>query len=482
MRRSYLLRRLLAALIVVAVAGGPTVALLKLAARNDVTARRGVPLAALPARAGVAHVATPLLSVRRLPGLVAGADPAKTLREKLDQIEIGDTSCLTVAVDGVTVHAVHAAVPIVPASNMKLLTATAALELLKADSRFRTTARAAAPPDADGVIAGDLYLVGSGDPLLSTQGFRDGRAADPKHAPDKYTSLEQLADNVLAAGVKRVTGSIVGDDSRYDTEYTRPAWNTSDIGSRPGAISALHVDGGVSTKGITVNDPASAAAGTFARMLVERGIAVGPAKAGQAPADAGEIAAVESVEMAEVVAEMLRSSDNGTAEMLVKEMGKVDKEQGSTDAGLNAMSTRFADWGVAGEGVAPVDGSGLSEENRLTCQALLTVIERSVPGTPIADALPRAGMSGTFADLLKNSAVTDLLRAKTGSLSNVRALTGMLPTKGHLVQFAYVLNQPGIGVTPATVEPQWRRLADALITFPFQPDLTPYQPLSILAG
>ena len=482
MRRSYLLRRLLAALVVVAVAAGPTFALLKLAARNDVTARRGVPLAALPARAGVAHVATPLFSVRRFPGLLAGADPAKTLREKLDQIEIGDSSCLTVAVDGVTVHAVHAAVPIVPASNMKLFTATAALELLKPDSRFHTSARAAAPPDANGVIVGDLYLVGAGDPLLSTQGFRDGRAADPKHAPDKYTSLEQLADNVLAAGVTRVAGSIVGDDSRYDTEYTRPAWNTSDIASRAGAISALRVDGGVSTKGTTVNDPASAAAGTFARMLVERGIAVGPAKAGQAPGDAGEIAAVDSVETAEVVAEMLRSSDNGTAEMLVKEIGKVDKEQGSTDAGLNAMSTRFADWGVAAEGVAPVDGSGLSEENRLTCQALLTVIERSVPGTPIADALPRAGTSGTLADLLKNSAVTDVLRAKTGSLSNVRALTGMLPTKGHLVQFSYVLNQPGIGVTPATVEPQWRRLADALITFPFQPDLTRYQPLSVLAG
>lgn len=482
MRRSYLLRRLLAAVMVLAVAGGPTVALLKLAARNDATARRGAPLVALPARAGIAHIATPLLSVRRLPGLVAGADPARTLLEKLRQIDVGATSCLAVAVDGVTVHAVNPAVPIVPASNMKLLTATAALELVKADTRFHTSARAEAPPDGDGVIGGDLYLVGGGDPLLSTQGFRDGRAADPKHAPDKYTSLEELADKVLAAGVKRVAGSIVGDDSRYDTEYTRPAWNTSDVASRAGAISALRVDGGVSTKGVTVNDPASAAAGTFAQMLVERGIAVGRAKAGQAPAGAGEIAAVDSVEMSEVVAEMLRSSDNGTAEMLVKEIGKVDNEQGSTDAGLNALSKRFADWGVAAEGVAPVDGSGLSEENRLTCQALLTVIERSVPGTPIADALPRAGTSGTLADLLKNSAVTDLLRAKTGSLSNVRALTGMLPTKGHLVQFSYVINEPGIGVTPATVEPKWRRLADALITFPFQPDLTPYQPLSILAG
>src|SRR5690606_32087318 len=104
----------------------------------------------------------------------------------------------------------RAGTALVPASNLKLLTGFAALELLGADTRFRTDVVGSAAPDGSGTVAGDLWLVGGGDPLLSTAPFR----ARVKYGSSMaYTAMEAVADAVVAAGVRRVTGSVLGDES-----------------------------------------------------------------------------------------------------------------------------------------------------------------------------------------------------------------------------------------------------------------------------
>src|SRR3546814_6396768 len=108
---------------------------------------------------------------------------------------------------------------VVPASLTKLLTAAAALEGLGADARLRTEVRAAAPP-VDGVVAGDLWLVGGGDPVLGT----DVWASQMDSSPPPHTSLDVLADRVVAAGVRRVEGRVVGDESCYDAERYVDTW------------------------------------------------------------------------------------------------------------------------------------------------------------------------------------------------------------------------------------------------------------------
>ena len=128
----------------------------------------------------------------------------------------------------------------VPASVLKLLTGTAALKVLGADATLATVA-GAADPMADGVVNGDLYVVGGGDPLLTTPGFQ-ASLDDPDQVVEKYSDL---ADALVAGGLKEVHGGIVGDDSRYENVRWIPSW--PDRYQREGFVgplSALMVNDG----------------------------------------------------------------------------------------------------------------------------------------------------------------------------------------------------------------------------------------------
>ena len=461
----------------------PPVGLWAYADSSAVTARRGEVPASV-ASAPLPHVVTPLLSARRLPGVVAGADPARDLLAKLAAIPVADTSCLAVAVDGAPVFSVRPDLPVVPASNMKLLIGAAALELLTPTFTFTTSAASLTPPDGDGAIAGDLYLVGGGDPLLSTEPFRS-RTIDPAHQGEPYTELEQLADDLVRNGVRSITGAVVGTEARYDNEYVQATWPKGlDPTSRPGAISALRIDGGVDSKGQPFADPPTAAAARLGDLLQARGVTIaGKAHAGVLPGGESALGSVTSAPLSAIVASMLRVSDNGTAEMLTKELavgppGGV----GTTAAGLEIAKARLVDWKIPDAGVSLVDGSGLGSDNKLTCQVLLGIVDRYHVGDPLVAGLPVAGTRGTLTNLFKGSPVVGQLMAKTGSLGNVRALTGLLPRDGHLVEFSYVLNEPGIGATETAAEPRWRALADAMLAFPYRPDLGAYEPAAAVAG
>ena len=130
-----------------------------------------------------------------------------------------DSSCLRVTVDGEQIVDVHGDTPLIPASTLKLLTASVALDVLGADHKYTTTVQAAAAP-VGGVVNGDVWLVGGGDPLLATHDY----LGMFRHPPDPVTPLESLADSIVAAGVTQITGRIVGDESRYDAERYVPSW------------------------------------------------------------------------------------------------------------------------------------------------------------------------------------------------------------------------------------------------------------------
>ena len=138
--------------------------------------------------------------------------------------------CVDVRQAGRVVYQRTPGAELIPASNMKLLTAYAVLAKLGPAFTYTTTARAAAAPAA-GVVNGPLYLVGSGDPLLWTNDFAAAYTkADllpPAVEPRPHTRLEALADSVARAGVKQITGGVLGDDSRYDPVRYIPTWSAS---------------------------------------------------------------------------------------------------------------------------------------------------------------------------------------------------------------------------------------------------------------
>jgi len=387
---------------------------------------------------------------------------------------LNDRSCGAVSVDGISVGARNADLAVIPASNQKLPVAAAALERLGSDFTYTTTVAAASAP-VGGVVEGDLFLVGGGDPLLSSDWYPTSNLErNPVTSP---TSLDSLADRVVAAGVTAISGSVVGDGSRYDDEFFAPGWGDGVAGLEGGPYDALMVnDSRVLGDPLRGNDPNEAAAREFTLMLEARGVDIGGnAAAGTAPTGAVDVASIESAPMSDVVAEMLANSDNNTAEMLVKELGHSVAAPGTREAGLGLMRQQLVDWGVDVAPIVLADGSGLSLDNRLTCDALLTVLQRTGFETAVGQGLPIAGQSGTLTDIFVDHPVAGRLRGKTGTLNNppfnvdppaVKSLAGYLPIEGgSVIEYALVLNGPTVS-DQSEYRPIWDALADVIDTYP----------------
>lgn len=432
------------------------------------------PLAGAPSTV----LTSPMFTLRRMSTIVSRSLAIGDFRGEVEAFlpTIGDRSCVAVSVDGEPVGSANADLPVIPASTQKLLVAAAALEELGEDYRFTTTAAGAAP--TAGAIDGDLYLVGGGDPLLSSDWYPTSNLE--RYPVTSPTRLEDLADALVAAGVTSISGNVVGDASRYDDEWFAPTWGVGVAGLEAGPYDSLMVnDSRVLNDPLKANDPAEGAAREFLRMLFERGIAVaGTATTGVAPPDAPDLASIQSAPMGDVVAEMLGNSDNNTAEMLVKELGFDDSGVGGREAGLGVIDRLLAEWSVDTTSIVLADGSGLSPDNRVTCTALLTVLQRFDADGPMGAGLPVAGQSGTLSDIFVDHPIAGRLLGKTGTLSNppfnadppgVKALAGyVLVDGGATIEYALVLNGPTIS-DQSEYRPVWNSLADVLATYPNGP-------------
>jgi len=382
---------------------------------------------------------TPVLSLRRVPELLALAVGASTLDTKLDAT-LADTklgavpaqSCLVVQSGTTTIFSHNPTLPLLPASNLKLLTATAALEKLPANDQFVTTVKGDTPP-VGGTVTGNLYLIGGGDPLLRTPAY-----VASLHYPELiYDNLDTLADQVRAAGVTRITGSVIGDESRYDTERAVPTWPSRYLSSgEAGPLSALDVNDGFAAFKpalVAAPQPAQQAAATFAGLLQARGITIaGPPGAGTAPAGGATITELSSPPLAQVLGEILRQSDNTGAELITKELGRdANPATPTTAAGVAAIEADITADGLPVAGLHMVDGSGLDRSDRVTCQLILAVLQRSGPNGAIGQGLPVAGKTGTLFQRMNGTPAAGRLRAKTGTLDGVSALSGfVLPAAG----------------------------------------------------
>ena len=378
--------------------------------------------------------------------------------------------------------------PLVPASNLKILTALAALATFGPAHCFTTRIYADAAPDADGAV-GTLAVRGGGDPALTSEEWW------------------RLAADLRRAGLRRVRGGLILDDSLFETQRWNPAWDavsarafhapvgalTANYGSfavevqptRPGAPAHIAVDppipflelvdrtkpgggalavereaagdrdrvvvsGALPTGGEavticrSVSDPVRYAAAVFRMQLAAQGIAVdGPDRLAPVPPEFRELLAFEGKPLGDVLRLLMKYSNNNIAEILLKDMGAAQAgPPGTWENGVAAVRRQLGALGLS-SGFQTVDGSGLSPDNRVTARALvgaLRIARASFAfGPELESALPIAARDGTLSH--RATAAADAVRAKTGLLAGAAALSGYARTRdGTDVVFSLLVN------------------------------------------
>ncbi|MEU7674314.1 D-alanyl-D-alanine carboxypeptidase/D-alanyl-D-alanine-endopeptidase [Micromonospora taraxaci] len=459
--------------------------------------------------------------------------PATTrLHDTIDTVladaRLGGAQASVVVVDtstGQTLYDRNGDRRLIPASNTKLMTSTAALGLLGSGHRFTTDVHTSGKRRA-GLLTGNLYLRGGGDPTML--------AAD----------YDALAAQVAADGIRVVTGNLVADDTRYDHTRLGPDWTWDDEpyyyaaqvsaltvapdtdydagtvivqaapAGRAGAppvvsttpptgyvrvdnravtvaegetsISIEREHGGntvvvtgqiavgdePASDWVTVWEPTGYAADVFRAALHRHGVRViGRTVLGQAtPETAHSVARHDSMSLGELMTPFLKLSNNGHAEVLTKEIGRVLSGSGTWTAGMNAISEYVADTGMDTGRLRQRDGSGLSRRNLVPAAEFVDLLN-AVRAEPWFEtwyaALPIAGqperfVGGTLRSRMAGTPAAGNVHAKTGSLTGVSGLSGYVTSAdGRLLAFAILLNN----YLTASVKPLEDQIAVALAGF-----------------
>lgn len=326
------------------------------------------------------------------------------------------------------------------ASNTKIFTTATALGRLGPSHRMVTRVFSSGPIDGNGVLRGDLYLLGGGDPSLGTRSFLDAFSGGVG------SDIDRLALKVRRAGIRQVTGRVYGDASVFDelqgvadSGYATSPWI--------GPLSGLSVNAGYTDAAFTSfsPNPARLATKLLALRLRGNGVRVRAEVAlRKSPGVKARrmVAKLVSPDLTWMAGMTNLYSNNFIAEMLLKYLGARVKGVGSTRTGASVVRDYIK--GSYGAQVSPVDGSGLTISNRSSAFDVVKVLGRirtSRYSREFVDSLPVAGRSGTLEDRMRGSSAEGRCRAKTGTLTGVSALSGYCFSQaGRRYAFSILMN------------------------------------------
>jgi D-alanyl-D-alanine carboxypeptidase/D-alanyl-D-alanine-endopeptidase (penicillin-binding protein 4) len=333
---------------------------------------------------------------------------------------------------GETLYEKNAGAAITPASTGKILTAAAALLSLDPTGQLVTKV-------VEGEQPGEVIIVGGGDPTISS--LELGEESIYPGAPH----LSELVDQVTASGVPVRTVHI--DQSRYAEPGLAPSWLPADIGlGYIAPIVPAMLDGdrqGDATENYSprTTDPGRTLVDEFAARI---GASPADPLEKKAPADAKVLGEIRSAPMTQLVDNMLNRSENTLADVLAHEVAIQAGAAPTFDGAGKAMLDVLRENGFAVDGVVLRDGSGMSEENKMTARLLAEVLAvaaspdgkdpRTAKLRPLLGGLPVAGGSGTLADRYTEAGAVEgkgWVRAKTGSLTGINSLAGIVLDKDN---------------------------------------------------
>ena len=455
---------------------------------------------------------------RRARGKAAPAAPldsatGSTLKERLDSLvngnvsRISDASIQIVEVDSGTVLSErNPHLPLAPASNMKLFTTAAAIDLLHPDFQVTTTVYARGQVDPSGTLEGDLKIVGHGDPTIGGR-FHDNHAT---------AVIDEWATDIKRAGIKTVKGNLIFEYGYMDTQYIHPTWPENQLvnwyeapvsafsmqegcvevrvlPSKPGKPCVVQLDpptsfldlesscttgrglpfitrvrntntilvhGGVPARSgptevfVTVEKPIEYFASVTNEAFQRDGIAI-KGEIILTPRDERpdwRAVAQHSTPLNVIVYVINKKSQNTYAEQLVKILGAQEKHEGSWKSGTETVK----EWltgklGVPENEFSPADGSGMSRDNRASANAfvhLLRYMWKSPYREDFVSSLPYSGdPDAKFGHRLKTAPYARQVYAKTGYIVGVVGLSGYVHgASGKIYAFSFLFNRYHTGV------------------------------------
>lgn len=385
------------------------------------------------------------------PTLPTSAGLAAAIKSELASPELR-TQHSSVAVrdvaSGRLLYGSDAATGYIPASTTKILTSAAVLAVLGPGHRFTTKV-------VQGRTAGQIVLVGDGDPSLATADAVS-RIATPSRNFAHQATVDNLAAKTAAklkaAGTTQV--QVLVDDTLF-SEPINPRWESQYVPTGVVApVSALWVDEAKPSwpaKVPRAKDPALTAGRAFVDALRANGITVAADPVhGKAPAKATTVASVQSPPLEDLVGHVLLVSDNDGAEILARHVAVAEGKPANFAGAAAAVKGVLARLGVKGlDKIALYDGSGLSRHNRISADVLTQVIAVSARPDqpelrPVLTGLPVAGFTGSLQTRFFGEADSGVgvVRAKTGTLSGVSSLAGVAATKdGAVLAFAVMTDK-----------------------------------------
>jgi serine-type D-Ala-D-Ala carboxypeptidase/endopeptidase (penicillin-binding protein 4) len=384
-----------------------------------------------------------LLLVPAVAAAAGRTGTARALAAQMRQAGAGSGAYVVDLDSGSRIYALRPDTPRMPASVEKLYTSATTLRRMGGSGRLATSVLAQTAPDAAGVVRGDLYLRGSGDPTFD------------------LLDSNRLAQQVADAGIVQVTGRVIGDESAFDTRRGVPSSGFR-LTSEVGPLSALTFNRGRTGRRAPFwqNRPANFAATTFTKQLRALGVDVARgARRGRTADDAALVTEWRSRPVTELLRLMNQPSDNFMAEMLVKVLGAQYGDAGSTAAGTAVIRAELAELQIEPQ---IVDGSGLSRSDRTSPRDVVTLLGELDGEAAFTGSLAVAGRSGTIATRMRGTPAQDRCRAKTGTLRDVSALAGYcIAAGGRQVAFAFLMNY----VSPWNARILQDRMAVALASY-----------------
>ena len=392
--------------------------------------------------------------------------------------------------------------PTIPASTMKTVTTSTALELLGGDYKFKTTLEYDGELTENGVLYGNLYICGNGDPTLGSSKLGD------------ELFLHKWIEEIKLAGIKKIHGNIIADNSRYDDKGINQHWQWEDLGNYYGA-GAYGISYKDNTYTIQINTKEKGTEAEIVKISPDisdinfvNELKITNIKSdsvyifgaprsnerllcGELPANKSNILVEGDIpqpgkllandlkkelinnkirvrgdvyeifektctprnviythfspELREIVKAINVPSNNHYAEHLFRHLSLKNDSVASTDGAINVIKNYWKQKSLPIDQLFMMDGSGLSPVNAVSAKflvELLTYMNKSKNNTDFRNSLPIAGLTGTAKILLDKTRLEGKVRAKSGTISRVRCYTGYLDDGNKKWAFAILVNNP----------------------------------------